>query len=80
MKTNETLPEGWTLLRFPATVEVYNASGQIVHGEPVPYDPVSELDLRNRAICNACDPCLRNPALPRNGGHARNGWQLHYKQ
>jgi hypothetical protein len=78
MKTpnQSVLPEGWEILRFPATIEIRNDSGELVHVHPVPYNEVSLAELKHQAITFALDPCLRS-ACP--SGHSQNGFQLHYK-
>lgn len=50
------LPEGWTLARFPVTVEVRDHNNRLVHAEPYGNGgDGSEADLKERTIRNALE-------------------------
>lgn len=50
------LPEGWTLTRFPVTVEILDHNGRLVHAEPYGNgDDGSEADLKERAIAKTLE-------------------------
>ena len=74
----QKLPEGWSLTRFPVTIEIRDENGSLVHAEP--YDSLnSEWNNKHGAISRALDPCLRS--INQTGtSHALNGWQNHFKR
>jgi len=74
----QILPQGWELLRFPATIEIRDESGKMVHAQA--YDHLNtEWNNKHNAIGRAIDPCLRS--INQTGeSHAFNGWQHHYKR
>jgi hypothetical protein len=69
------LPPDWNVWEFPATVEIYNGAGKLIHGEGKPYAPHPEFSI-TKVVERALDPCLRNPEPPQEP----NAWQLHYKR
>lgn len=72
------LPSDWELLRFPATIEIRNEQGILVHAQA--YDHLdTEWNNKHKAIARAIDPCLRSINQTGNS-HAFNGWQYHYER
>ncbi len=72
--TVPALPVGWSITVSTDLLTVRDESETMIHREAIPYQ--SRPDL-NRACLRALDPCLRQ-ICPEDGGHALNGWQLHY--
>lgn len=73
--TVPALPVGWSVTYCVNWIEVRDQSETLVHREPIAFRQSPSL---NRACQRAQDPCLRNTTVGRDGGHALNGWQLHY--
>ena len=74
---HDKLPQDWNVYEFPSTIEVYDGSGKLIHGEGKPYRPDPDFTI-DRVVERALDPCLRSGAVDLTSLHSLNGWQLHY--